>query len=201
MTHMMASRTMTQKAIIPPRVMVISGSPSARSKTAMVGAHLARELAAQGLAVDELRVRDLPAEALLSGDMGDAAIAAALEMVEAADGVVLCTPTYKAAYSGLLKSFLDLLPQFGLAGKAVLPIATGGSLAHVLALDYALRPVVQSMGARHVVQGHFLIDTDLGVDDDGVLTIAPRGLAPLEVATRAFVDTLGLVRAETLAAV
>lgn len=41
-----------------------------------------------------------------------------------ARGVILATPVYKAAYTGLLKAFLDLLPQDGLAGKIVLPIAT-----------------------------------------------------------------------------
>src|SRR5256885_12419558 len=41
--------------------------------------------------------------------------------------VVVATPIYKASYSGVLKSFLDLLPQFGLAGKVVLPLATGGT--------------------------------------------------------------------------
>jgi FMN reductase len=56
---------------------------------------------------------------------------------------------------------MDLLPQFALAGKAVLPLATGGSIAHVLALDYGLRPVVQSLGPRHVVQSYFLLDSYL----------------------------------------
>jgi FMN reductase len=65
---------------------------------------------------------------------------------------------YKASYSGLLKALLDLLPQFALAGKTVLPLATGGTNAHVLALDYAFRPVLTSLGAEHVVQGYFLLD-------------------------------------------
>jgi FMN reductase len=50
---------------------------------------------------------------------------------------------YKAAYSGLLKTLLDLLPQCALAGKVVLPVVTCGSPAHVLAIDYALRPLYQ----------------------------------------------------------
>jgi FMN reductase len=70
----------------------------------------------------------------------------------------VATPVYKASYSGLLKSWLDLMPQFGLTGKAVLPLATGGSAAHALALDYALRPVLTSMDARHVVNGFLVLD-------------------------------------------
>ncbi|WP_279379314.1 NAD(P)H-dependent oxidoreductase [Bordetella bronchiseptica] len=73
----------------------------------------------------------------------------------------MATPVFKASYSGLLKAFLDVLPQFALAGKSVLPLATGGSVAHVLSVDYALRPVLQSMGARHVIQGFFLAEGDV----------------------------------------
>jgi FMN reductase len=86
--------------------------------------------------------------------------------VESADGVIIASAIYKASFSGLLKICLDVMPQFGLAGKAVLPIGTGGSLAHVLALDYSLRPVLQSMGARHVAQSLFVAEPDLIVSDD-----------------------------------
>lgn len=85
------------------------------------------------------------------GPVAEAAVAVAM-----ADGVVIATTTFKASFSGLTKLFLDLLPQFALADKAVLALATGGSLAHVLALDYALRPVLQSMGPRCVVPSFFV---------------------------------------------
>ncbi|GAA3360564.1 MULTISPECIES: NADPH-dependent FMN reductase [Saccharopolyspora] len=147
-------------------VLVISGSPSKTSKTERVAEHLARRLTASGRRAEHLRLRTLPAEALLSADTAHPEIAEAVAKVGRVDGIVLATPTYKAAYSGLLKVFLDLLPQFGFTGKAVLPLATGGSLAHVLALDYGLRPVVSSLGARHVVQSFFLIDKHLTVTGD-----------------------------------
>jgi len=147
-------------------VLVLSGSPSQTSKTERVAEHIAHRLTAEGRPAEHLRLRTLPAEPLLAADTSDPAIAAAVERLHRADGVVLATPTYKAAYSGLLKVFLDLLPQFGLRGKAVLPLATGGSTAHVLALDYALRPVVSSLGARHVVQSLFVIDKHLTVTGD-----------------------------------
>ena len=69
----------------------------------------------------------------------------------AARGLVIATPVYKAAYSGLLKTFLDLLPQFGLREKVILPLVTGGTPAHVLAIDYALRPVLNSLDPLHIV--------------------------------------------------
>jgi len=74
---------------------------------------------------------------------------------------------YKAAYSGLLKTFLDVLPQFGLRNKVVLPLATGGSIAHVLAIDYALRPVLSSLDPLHVVNGLFILDKQITVLESG----------------------------------
>jgi FMN reductase len=95
---------------------------------------------------------------LRAGDTTHPAIAAAVELFEQADGIVVATPVFKASYSGLLKTLLDLLPQRALAGKIVLPLATGGTVAHALVIDYALRPVLAAMGSTEVVHGHFLLD-------------------------------------------
>ncbi|MFC9675127.1 NADPH-dependent FMN reductase [Streptomyces sp. NPDC056949] len=154
-------------------VLSISGSPSATSRTARLLRHLDARLEAQGHDVIALDVRTLPAEALLGADFAHPAIVEATEFLARADGVVVATPVYKAAYSGLLKALLDLLPQYGLDGKTVLPLATGGTTAHVLALDYALRPVLNSMGADHIVQGWFTLDKDITVAPDGTVGVAP----------------------------
>ncbi|MFJ8444253.1 NADPH-dependent FMN reductase [Kitasatospora griseola] len=148
-------------------ILSVSGSPSATSRTTRLLRHVDRRLASHGHRVAALDVRTLPAEALLAADTADPAIARAVELFEQADGVVIGTPVYKAAYSGLLKALLDLLPQYALRGKTVLPLATGGSTAHVLAVDYALRPVLTSMGAAHVTQGWFVLDRHIGVREDG----------------------------------
>ncbi|MFJ2021996.1 NAD(P)H-dependent oxidoreductase [Streptomyces nodosus] len=103
-----------------------------------------------------------------------------------ADGVVIGTPVYKAAYSGLLKSLLDLLPQYALAGRTVLPLATGGTTAHVLAIDYALRPVLASMGPAHITPGWFTLDKDITVREDGTLTVAPGSAEALAQVTDQF---------------
>jgi len=110
---------------------------------------------------------------------------------------VFATPIFKAAYSGLLKCMLDILPQFALAGKAILPIATGGSVAHVLALDYGLRPVLQSMGARHIVQSHFIPEKDVTVQGEGVL-LDPATAVPLGEAVHHFKASLGLIAIDSL---
>lgn len=84
-----------------------------------------------------------------------------------ADAVIIATPIYKAAYTGLLKAFLDLLPQKALLGKVVLPIATGGTLAHLLAIDYALKPVLSELGARHLLGGVYAVDKQIQWLGDG----------------------------------
>lgn len=139
-------------------ILAVSGSPMEVSRSAVLLGHVTRLLAEQGHSVDCLAVRDLPADALLHANFAHPAIVDVTERLARADGLVVATPVYKASYSGLLKTWLDLMPQFGLAGKAVLPLATGGSAAHALALDYALRPVLTSMDARHVVNGYLVLD-------------------------------------------
>ncbi|GHE07962.1 NADPH-dependent FMN reductase [Streptomyces alanosinicus] len=154
-------------------VLSVSGSPSATSRTGRLLRHLDQRLLAQGHQVIPLDVRGVPAEALLGADVRHPAIVEAAALFARADGVLIGTPIYKASYSGVLKALLDLLPQHALTGKTVLPLATGGSTAHVLAIDYALRPVLHSMGAAHVVQGWFTLDRDITVREDGSLSLAP----------------------------
>ncbi len=172
-------------------VLSVSGSPSATSRTARLLRHLDGRLTAQGHEVIPLDVRTLPAEALLGADVRHPAIVEAAGLFARADGVVIGTPVYKAAYSGLLKSFLDLLPQYGLAGKTILPLATGGTTAHVLAIDYALRPVLSSMGAAHIVQGWFTLDKELTVGEDGTLTVTRGAAEALAQVVDQFSDALG----------
>jgi len=116
--------------------------------------------------VDHLRLRKLPPEPLLAADATDDEIAGAVKRLEDADGLIFITPTYKATYTGLLKVFIDLLPQYALRGKSVLPLATGGTIAHMLMLDYGLRPVLQTMWPRHIEQGCFILDKHLVADGD-----------------------------------
>ncbi|MGW1816452.1 NADPH-dependent FMN reductase [Streptomyces sp. NPDC002125] len=171
-------------------VLSVSGSPSATSRTARLLRHLDAQLSGRGHTVIPLDARTLPAEALLRADFGHPAVVGATELFARADGVVIGTPIYKAAYSGLLKSLLDLLPQYALAGKTVLPLATGGTTAHVLAIDYALRPVLSSLGASHITQGWFVLDRNISVAGDGVLTVAPADAEALTATVDRFATAL-----------
>jgi FMN reductase len=147
-------------------ILLVAGSPSAQSRSGALLQHIGAALAAQDVEVDELQVRILPAQALIDADATHPAIAAAIAQVARSQAIVFATPIYKAAYSGALKVFLDLLPQNALAGKRVLPLATGGSAHHMLALDYALRPVLQSLAAQHVLSGVYATDAQFTKDDD-----------------------------------
>ena len=146
-------------------IVAISSSPSASSKTVKVVDVALRCLRDESLIARHIQLREMDPEALMQAKSSHVSIASTVTAIEKADGLIFATPIYKASYSGLLKVFLDLLPQFALAGKAILPIATGGSLGHLLALDYGLRPVLQSMGARHIIQSLFVTESEMKVVD------------------------------------
>ncbi|MDP2406287.1 NADPH-dependent FMN reductase [Hydrogenophaga sp.] len=152
-------------------VLLIAGSPSEHSRSSTLLSEVARRLHDQvddrRLRVERLQIRDLSPQALLLADWGDPSVVRAIEQVANARALVVATPVYKAAYSGVLKVFLDLLPQTALKGKVVLPIATGGSPHHMLALDYALRPVLQSLGAKHILPGLYASDSQIPKDEAG----------------------------------
>ena len=148
-------------------VLIVSGSPSSTSRTERLARSIAARIAVRDVRASLLDVRDLPAEDLLHARFEAPSIVEAMAEVAAADGIVVATPVYKAAYSGLLKTFLDVFPQFALRGKVVLPLAIGGTVAHVLAIDYALRPVLSSLDPLHVVNGLFLLDKQITVLENG----------------------------------
>jgi FMN reductase len=170
-------------------IVTISGSPSLPSRSAALAQYVAVRLRARGFELASINVRELPADELLAGRATHAAIAAALREIAAAAAVVVTTPIYKASYSGVLKAFLDVLPQFALSGKVVLPLATGGTLAHVLAIDYALRPVLAALGAQHIVNGLFLLDKTITLGDHG-LTIEPDVEQRLAATIEDFADSV-----------
>lgn len=152
-------------------VLLIAGSPSERSRSAALLGAVAQRLLFKGVQIERLHVRDLSAQALILADFGHPTISHAVGRVAKASVVVVATPVYKAAYSGVLKVFLDLLPQEGLAGKTVLPLATGGSPHHMLALDYALRPVLQSLAAKNILPGIYATDSQVAVSQEGAYEV------------------------------
>lgn len=161
-------------------VLLIAGSLSERSRSAALLDRVGRLLSLRDVAIDRLQVRDLSSQALLLADFSHRTVVEALHQVERAQAIVVATPVYKAAYSGVLKVLLDLLPQSAFKGKTVLPLATGGSPYHMLALDYALRPVLQSLGARHILPGVYATDAQVALTPEQGYVIQPETEARLE---------------------
>ncbi|KRE83891.1 FMN reductase [Paenibacillus sp. Soil766] len=149
------------------KVVIISGSPTPTSRLHGVIEVAKSELEQAGLEVDWIKVRDLPPEDLLYAKFDSAAIVEASKRVADADAVFVATPVYKASYTGVLKAFLDLLPQKGLERKIVLPLAVGGTYAHLLAIDYALKPVLSVLGAQNILQGVYVLDKQVTWGDQG----------------------------------
>ncbi|TDQ37145.1 NADPH-dependent FMN reductase [Aureibacillus halotolerans] len=115
----------------------------------------------KGITLHTIYVHELPAEDLLTANFANPAFAEAHKKVDQSDGVIVVTPVYKSSYSGILKTYLDLLPQKGLEGKAVLPLVVGGTFGHLLTIDYALKPVLSSLGATTILNGVFVLDKQI----------------------------------------
>jgi FMN reductase len=110
--------------------------------------------------VVELRehARDL-ADHLVTG-FPDAALRGAIETVTGADGLIAVTPIFSASYSGLFKTFFDVLDKDALVGKPVLLGATAGTARHSLALEHAVRPLFSYLRAVTVPTAVFAASED-----------------------------------------
>ena len=168
--------------------LLLAGSPSQHSRSAALLDAVAQRLRGRGAQVDRIHIRDLSPQALLLADTGHPSISQAVAQVAAARVLVVSTPVYKAAYSWVLKVFLDLLAQTALQGKTVLPLATGGSPHHMLALDYALRPVLQSLGAKHILPGIYATDSQVTVTPEGAYSVGPEIALRLDDAVNVLVN-------------
>jgi FMN reductase len=138
---------------------VVVGNPKPGSRTLSAATHVARELtgAEPDLVVDLATL----GPAIL--DWSDQGVSDLVRQVGAADLVVVASPTYKAAYTGLLKLFLDRFAGgTGLSGLAI-PLMLGGSAAHSLAPETTLRPVLTEIGGT--VPGRALYVVDSQHDD------------------------------------
>jgi FMN reductase len=138
------------------KVAVLVGNPKRRSRTYEAALLVAQKLTGTpaGVVVD---IADLGSGVL---DWSDATASAAVESIREADVVVVASPTYKAAYTGLLKVFLDRFPSDGLAGVVAVPLMLGAGPAHALAPEHTLRPVLVELGATVPTRGLYLIDRD-----------------------------------------
>jgi FMN reductase len=97
------------------------------------------------------------------------ALAQAIDALVSAEGVIAVSPLFNASYSGLFKSFFDVLDRDALAGKPVLMAATGGTARHSLALDHAMRPMFTYLRAVVTPTSVFAATADWGSVEESVL--------------------------------
>ncbi len=144
-----------------PVVVALVGNPRAGSRTLAAATTLAATLTDR-LGGTDPAVVDL---ATLAPDLHvqprTAALDAALATVAGADVLVVATPVYKASFTGLLKSFLDLYGGDGLDGVAAVPLVVSAAAQHALVGDTHLRPVLVELGATVPTRPLSVLDADL----------------------------------------
>ena len=141
-------------------IIILSGSPSVNSKSDKILHYVGTLLEKQNISVTHISVLDIPAEILLYGKYDSSIIKEIAQKIQEAKGLIVGSPVYKAAYSGVLKALFDIMPQDILQDKTVLPLMTGGSPAHLLALEYALKPLLSTMKGQPL-KGLYYIDSQI----------------------------------------
>ena len=156
------------------RLVAVSAGLSTPSSTRLLADRLAEsargELASQGhdVRVDVIELRELAvavANNLLTG-FPSPPLAAAIDAVTGAHGLIAVTPVFTASYSGLFKSFFDLIDPDALTGKPVLVAATGGTARHSLVLEHALRPLFAYLRTTVVPTAVYAASEDWGSGGD-----------------------------------
>ncbi|WP_367123429.1 CE1759 family FMN reductase [Streptomyces phytohabitans] len=117
------------------------GQPSSTRLLAdRLAAATARHAPAEVRTVELRGLATAVAHHLLTGFPG-AELRDGLDAVAGADALIVVTPVFSGSYSGLFKSFFDVLEPGALTGTPVLLAATGGTARHSLVLEHALRPL------------------------------------------------------------
>ncbi|MGO4689744.1 NADPH-dependent FMN reductase [Glaciibacter sp. 2TAF33] len=155
-------------------VTVVVGNPKRNSRTRAAAERVAEALS--GNPADcVIEVVDL-GPALL--EWGDDDIAAAVATVGRSDLAVIATPTYKATYTGLLKTFLDKFAgATGMQDVVAVPVMVGGAMDHALAAELTLKPVLAELGATTALPGLFLLESEF--ESDGRIDAYGHRWAPV----------------------
>ncbi len=175
-------------------LLVISAGLSQPSSTRLLADQLADATRAavggrgEAAEVETIELRELAvemAQTLVSGNRPTPGMVAAAQKIAAADGIIAVTPVFTASYSGLFKTFVDLLDKDSLTGKPVLVAATAGTPRHSLVLEHAMRPLFSYLRAIVVPTAVFAATEDFGSADlDQRVQRAAGELATLVVAER-----------------
>jgi FMN reductase len=161
--------------VSPRKIVLVTAGLTEPSSTRLLGDRLTgaavAALAERGLEADveviELRklAHEITNHMLTGFPSGD--LRGAVDDVTAADAVIAVTPTFNASYSGLFKSFFDVLEEGTLTETPILIGATGGTARHSLVLEHAMRPMFVYLRAVVVPTAVFAASEDWGTGDSG----------------------------------
>ncbi|NJK63757.1 MAG: NADPH-dependent FMN reductase [Synechococcaceae cyanobacterium SM2_3_1] len=152
-------------------VLAIAGSPSQSSRSTAVLEHSISYLRAHDVETAMFTVHDMKPEDLVFANFESLELQQFIRLVAEAKGILIATPVYKATYTGILKALLDLLPQYAFSGKTVLPIATGGTITHLLSIEYSMKPLFAVLGSTQIQQGVFIVDSQMKRLENGEIVL------------------------------
>jgi FMN reductase len=139
---------------------VVVGNPKAGSRTRRLAEEVADQVGAR-LGGGDRSVIELAEHTGVLFDWSSPVVAGLVDQVLAADVVVVASPTFKGTYTGLLKVFLDRFGAGALAGTPTVPVMTGGSPTHALAVEHALRPLLVEIGASTPTKGLYVTEAEI----------------------------------------
>lgn len=160
--------------IRPLRIVAVSGGLQRPSRAAVLAQHLldliGENIPCEPHLVELGQLAPQLAGALWRTQLPDI-VERELARVEQADMLVVATPVYRGAYTGLFKHFFDFIDQDALVDTPILLAATGGSERHALVIDHQLRPLFSFFQARTLPLGVYATDHDFadGRVDNGAL--------------------------------
>lgn len=141
---------------------VVVGNPKPRSRTLDVAVAVADAAAAgAGLTSAQRLTVDLADLGPQLFDWGSPEVRNTVDGVRGCALAVVASPTYKASYTGLLKSFLDWFNTTDLAGVTLVPLMVGAGPQHALAVEVHLRPVLVELGATLPTRGLYVLESQL----------------------------------------
>lgn len=159
------------------QVTVLVGNPRPRSRTRDVAEAVADRVV-EATGAQRSATIDLCDYSASMFNWPDETMAELNARVADSDLVVVASPTYKAAYTGLLKAFLDRYPNNGLAGVTAIPVMTGTGAEHAMAVDTSLRPLLVELGASVPTAGLFFLMSQMDQMQAVVDAWAARSLTP-----------------------
>ncbi|WP_127537167.1 NADPH-dependent FMN reductase [Paenibacillus illinoisensis] len=148
------------------KIAIISGSPNRKSRVNGVIEYARLKLEQKGCEVAIIDVSSLPPVDLMHANFNSKPILSAHTKVEEASGIIIASPVYKTTYTGVLKAYIDLLPQKGFKEKIVASYFVGGTISNLLSIDYTLKPILASMGAKSFAENVFAIDNQIERTED-----------------------------------